>query len=148
VWQGIKLGNNNPAAVVFESAAGKIGYKIFGLVLWSAAITSVVGSAFTSVSFARSIHPFVEKYFRQIIIGFIIFSTIIFLIIGEPLKVLITVGAINGLILPFALGIILLAASKKNIYKDYNHPRWLSIVGWIVVVVMTYMGVRGIAAWF
>lgn len=147
VWHGVTLENENPAAVVFESAAGKIGYKIFGLVLWSAAITSVVGSAFTSVSFARSIHPVVEKYFRQIIIGFIIFSTIIFLIVGEPVKILITVGAINGLILPFALGIILTAAWKKNIYTDYNHPKWLSVAGWIVVIVMTYMGVKGIAAW-
>jgi Mn2+/Fe2+ NRAMP family transporter len=147
VWHGVTLGNENPAAMVFESAAGKIGYKIFGLVLWSAAITSVVGSAFTSVSFARSIHPAVEKYFRQIIIGFIIFSTLVFLIVGEPVKILITVGAINGLILPFALGIILAAAGKKDIYADYNHPKWLSLVGWVVVIVMTYMGVKGIAAW-
>lgn len=147
VWHGVSLGNQNPAAVVFESAAGRIGYKIFGLVLWSAAITSVVGSAFTSVSFARSSHPAIEKNFRLIIIGFIIFSTIIFLVVGEPVNVLITVGAINGLILPFALGIILSAARKKNIYKDYNHPKWLSVAGWIVVIVMTYMGVKGIAAW-
>jgi len=147
VWHGVSLGSDNPAAVVFESAAGKIGYKIFGLVLWSAAITSVVGSAFTSVSFARSIHPAVEKYFRRIIISFIIFSTIIFLIVGEPVKILITVGAINGLILPFALGIILAAAGKKNIYIHYNHPKWLSVIGWIVVIVMTYMGVKGILAW-
>ncbi|MBI3481742.1 MAG: divalent metal cation transporter [Bacteroidetes bacterium] len=147
VWQGISLGNDNPAAVVFESAAGRIGYKIFGLVLWSAAITSVVGSAFTSISFARSIHPLLEKYFRHIIIAFIIFSTIVFLIIGQPVKVLIVVGAINGLILPFALAIILSAAWKKNIYADYNHPKWLSLIGWIVVVVMTYMGVRGISTW-
>jgi Mn2+/Fe2+ NRAMP family transporter len=147
VWQGVTLGNQNPAATVFESAAGNIGYKIFGLVLWSAAITSVVGSAFTSVSFARSIHPTIEKLFRQIIIGFIIFSTIIFLMVGEPVKILITVGAINGLILPFALAIILAAAWKKNIYADYNHPKWLSVIGWIVVVVMTYMSLRGIASW-
>jgi len=126
VWQGISLGNENPAAVVFESAAGKIGYRIFGLVLWSAAITSVVGSAFTSVSFARSIHPLIEKYFRQIIISFIILSTVVFLLVGQPVKVLITVGAINGLILPFALAIILLAAWRKDIYKEYRHPKWLS----------------------
>ncbi len=147
VWQGISLGNENPAAVVFESAAGKIGYRIFGLVLWSAAITSVVGSAFTSISFAMSIHPLIEKYFRQIIIGFIIFSTVVFLIVGQPVKVLITVGAINGLILPFALAIILLAAWKKDIYKEYRHPKWLSVIGWMVVVVMTYMSVKGISAW-
>lgn len=147
VWHGVSLGNDNPAAVVFESAAGKIGYKIFGLVLWAAAITSVVGSAFTSVSFTRSIHPWIERNFRQIIIGFIVFSTVIFLIIGQPVKILIAVGAINGLILPFALGIILSGAWKKNIYPDYNHPKWLSVIGWIVVVVMTYMGAKGILAW-
>jgi len=148
VWQGIALGNDNPAAVVFESAAGKIGYKIFGLVLWSAAITSVVGSAFTSVSFARSIHSSVEKYFRYIIIAFIVFSTGFFLMVGQPVRVLIAVGAINGLILPFALAIILSAAWRKNIYKDYKHPKWLSVIGWIVVVVMTYMGAKGIASYF
>ncbi|HTH55375.1 MAG TPA: NRAMP family divalent metal transporter [Cyclobacteriaceae bacterium] len=147
VWSGVVLGSENPAAVVFESAAGKVGYKIFGLVLWSAAITSVVGSAFTSVSFARSIHVSIEKYFKQIIVGFIVFSTAIFLIVGEPVKVLITVGAINGLILPFALGIILSAAGKKNIYVGYSHPKWLLVVGWIVVLVMTYMGAKGILSW-
>ncbi len=147
VWKGILLGNENPAAIVFESAAGKIGYKIFGLVLWSAAITSVVGSAFTSVSFAKSIHPSVEKYFRHLIIGFIVFSTIIFLLVGQPVKVLMAAGAVNGLVLPFALAIILSSTFKKDILEDYRHPLWLSIIGWIVVVVMAYMGVRGIASW-
>jgi len=144
VWQGISLGNENPAVVVFESAAGRIGYKIFGLVLWSAAITSVVGSAFTSISFAKSIHPSVEKYFRHLIIVFILLSTIIFLIVGEPVKVLVAAGAINGLVLPFALAIILSSTFKKDILLNYKHPLWLSILGWIVVIVMTYIGVQGL----
>ncbi len=148
VWQGISLGNNNPAAVVFQSAAGKVGYKIFGLVLWSAAITSVVGSAFTSVSFAKSLAPFVEKNFRQIIISFIVLSTIVFIIVGQPVKILIAVGAINGLILPFSLAIILSAAWRKSIYPDYSHPKWLSVIGWIVVAVMTYMAIQGLRNWF
>lgn len=144
VWQGISLGNENPAAMVFASAAGRIGYKIFGLVLWSAAITSVVGSAFTSISFAKSIHPSVEKYFRHLIIVFILLSTIIFLIVGEPVKVLVAAGAINGLVLPFALAIILSSTFKKDILLNYKHPLWLSILGWIVVIVMTYIGVQGL----
>ncbi|HEV8512504.1 MAG TPA: NRAMP family divalent metal transporter, partial [Cyclobacteriaceae bacterium] len=115
VWKGISLGNENPAAVVFESAAGRIGYKIFGLVLWSAAITSVVGSAFTSVSFAKSIHPFIEKYFRHFIIVFIVFSTIVFLLVGQPVKLLVAAGAVNGLVLPFALAIILSSTFKKDL---------------------------------
>ena len=146
VWQGIALSKTNPAATVFETAAGQLGYKIFGLVLWSAAITSVVGSAFTSVTFAKLLHPTVTKNFRQIIIAFIIFSTTIFLIVGQPVKVLIAAGAVNGLILPFALSIILLAAYKKNITGNYKHPYWLSIAGWIVVLAMAYMGAKAIIA--
>jgi Mn2+/Fe2+ NRAMP family transporter len=147
VWKGISLGNDNPAAVVFETAAGRIGYRIFGLVLWSAAITSVVGSAFTSVSFAKSIHSSVDKYFRHLIIVFILFSTIVFLWVGEPVKLLIAAGAVNGLVLPLALAIILSATFKKELLQNYNHPKWLTLIGWIVVIVMTYMGVKGVAAW-
>jgi Mn2+/Fe2+ NRAMP family transporter len=148
VWQGIVLSKENPAATVFQTAAGEIGYKIFGLVLWCAAITSVVGSAFTSVTFAKSLHPAVTKNFKQVIIVFIVLSTLIYLQIGQPVKVLIMAGAINGLILPFALSIILLAAYKKNIIAHYRHPYWLSITGWLVVVAMTYMGGKAIAALF
>lgn len=148
VWQGITLSEQNPAATVFQTAAGQIGIKLFGLVLWSAAITSVVGSAFTSVTFAKLLHPAVSKYFRQIIIAFILFSTTVFLIVGKPVKVLIMAGAINGLILPFALTLILLAAHKKNILGNYKHPLWLSAAGWIVVLAMTYMGIKTLAVYF
>ncbi len=144
VWQGITLSDQNPAATVFQTAAGQAGIKIFGLVLWSAAITSVVGSAFTSVTFAKLLHPAVTKYFRQIIIVFILFSTVVFLLVGQPVKVLVMAGAVNGLILPFALAIVLLAANNKNIIGSYKHQRWLSIAGWLVVVAMTYMGIRAI----
>ncbi len=144
VWQGITLSEQNPAATVFQTAAGQVGIKIFGLVLWSAAITSVVGSAFTSVTFAKLLHPSVTKYFRLIIIVFILFSTVVFLLVGQPVKVLVMAGAVNGLILPFALTIILLAANNNNIIGSYKHPRWLLIAGWIVVLAMTYMGVRAI----
>jgi Mn2+/Fe2+ NRAMP family transporter len=148
VWQGIAFSTENPAATVFQTAAGEVGYKIFGLVLWSAAITSVVGSAFTSVTFAKLLHPAVTKNFRAIIVTFIVFSTIVFLIVGQPVKVLVMAGAINGLILPFALAIILLAAYKKNIVGNYKHPYWMAVAGWIVVMAMTYMGIKTVSGLF
>jgi Mn2+/Fe2+ NRAMP family transporter len=149
VWQGIALSTENPAATVFQTAAGELGYKIFGLVLWSAAITSVVGSAFTSVTFAKLLHPAVTKKFRAVIVTFIIFSTIVFLILGkQPVEVLVTAGAVNGLILPFALAIILLAAYKKCITGNYKHPYWLAVAGWVVVMAMAYMGVKVLGGLF
>ena len=144
VFSGGTLDSSNPAASVFQIAAGGIGYKIFGIVLWSAAITSVIGSAYTSVSFIKTFHPALEKNQRLIITAFILFSTIIFFVVGRPVKVLVVVGALNGLILPFALALMLIAVLKYRIVGNYKHPSWMSITGWLVVAAMTWMGAKTI----
>lgn len=141
IYKGLSLDTSNPAASVFKLAAGNLGYKIFGIVMWSAATTSIIGSAYTSVSFIRSFSDKIENNYKNIIIAFIVFSTIIFAIIGQPVKVLIFVGAINGLILPISLFSILLGAHNKKVVGNYKHPKYLTALGFIVVAVMTYMGI-------
>ncbi|MBN8251290.1 divalent metal cation transporter [Priestia flexa] len=140
VSQGLQIDASNPPASVFQLAAGNIGYKIFGVVMWSAAITSVIGAAYTSVSFIRTFSKRLEQHHKWVIIGFIIVSTLCFVVIGKPVKVLLLVGAINGLILPIALGTLLVAAYRKDIVGDYKHPLWLTISGSLVVIVMALMG--------
>ncbi|WP_305952787.1 NRAMP family divalent metal transporter [Emticicia oligotrophica] len=144
VMAGFTLSKDNPPASVFQSAAGEIGYKIFGVVIWCAAITSVVGAAYTSVSFLRTFHPNFEKYNRQIIIGFIIFSTIIFVWVGKPVKTLVFVGMLNGFVLPIALAIMLIASKKSRLMGSYKHSLILQIIGWIVVAVMSAMVIYGL----
>ncbi len=140
VAQGIKLASTNPAASVFQSAAGLIGYKFFGVVLWSAAITSVVGASYTTVTFWKTLVPAVNKYEKIVVSCFIILSTIIFVLVGNPVKLLVLAGAVNGLILPVALAVILVAATKSSLVRDYKHPLLLQAFGWAVVAVMTWMG--------
>ena len=140
VAKGINLAADNPAASVFQSAAGELGYKFFGIVIWSAAITSVVGASFTTVSFWKTLVPVVGKKERIIISAFIIVSTLLFILIGNPVKLLIMAGAVNGLILPVALAVMLLAAGKSGVVKDYQHPLLLQLFGWAVVVAMSIMG--------
>jgi Mn2+/Fe2+ NRAMP family transporter len=141
VAQGLQIDPSNPPASVFNLAAGNIGYKMFGIVMWSAAVTSVVGAAYTSVSFIRTFSPLLEKYHKWLIIGFIVISTVVFVSIGKPVAVMIMVGALNGLILPIALGVMLLAAHKKKIVGDYKHPIWMTVFGLLIVAAMSYMGV-------
>lgn len=141
VAQGLTLDPSNPPASVFKLAAGNIGYKIFGVVMWAASITSVVGAAYTSVSFIRTFHPILEKYHKWIIIGFIAISTLVFVLVGRPVKILILVGSLNGLILPISLGVMLVAAYRTKIVGDYKHPLWMTIFGVIIVIAMAYMGV-------
>lgn len=150
VTAGGKLAAGNPPASVFQIAAGSLGYKFFGIVLWSAAITSVVGCAYTSVSFMRSMSKTVDKFNSYTIMLFIIISTIIFVAVGRPVTVLVIVGSLNGLILPVTLGAMLLAArNKKIVGTEYHHPMWLLIFGILAMLVSAYAGatsLTGIAA--
>jgi Mn2+/Fe2+ NRAMP family transporter len=138
--QGAVLNKDNPASTIFHFAAGEIGLRIFGIVLWSAAISSVVGASYTSVSFFKTFHPLFAKYERLCISIFIVLTTCIFVLIGKPRELLLFAGAINGLILPIALSIMLIAATKNRIMKGYKHPLWMQLAGWSVVLVMSWMG--------
>ncbi|MFC7666337.1 NRAMP family divalent metal transporter [Hymenobacter humi] len=133
---GAVLEAENPAAGVFRAAAGEIGFRIFGVILWSAAISSVVGAAYTSVSFFKTFHPIFERYERVCISAFIMLSTAIFVLVGKPTQLLVFAGAINGLILPIALAIVLVAATSRRLMGAYHHPRWMLAAGWVVVVIM------------
>ncbi|MDO5040568.1 MAG: divalent metal cation transporter [Peptoniphilus sp.] len=142
VSSGAALDESNVAASAFQIAAGNIGYKIFGIVYCAAAVTSVVGAAFTSVSFLRTLFKPVDENANKVTIGFIVVSTLIFIIVGQPQTLLILVGAVNGLILPVTLAVMLIASTKKSIVGDYVHPTYLRILGWIVCVIAAYVGVQ------
>lgn len=134
----------NPPASVFRLATGEGGYRLFGMVMWAAAVTSVVGSAYTSVSFLQGIVPSAERHRARWTVGFITVSALVFLMVGRPVGLLITAGAVNGLILPVSLGAMLLVTRRVALVGGYRHPRWLVWSGAVVVVAMALMGVRSL----
>ncbi len=141
VSKGIQLDTNNPAATVFESAGGRWGLFIFGMVLWSAAISSVVGASYTSFTFIKHIqNKWIQKE-RWIISLFIIASTLIFITVGKPKDLLLLAGLVNGLILPIALAVMLIAGRKLTILKQFKYPLWMEMAGWLVVLLMGGMSV-------
>ncbi len=138
-------GISNPAAYAFLVGAGNIAYRFAGLVILCAALTSIIGAAYTSVSFLKTFHPSIEKNENWWIIGFIAVSTLIMTILGGAAKLLVLAGAVNGLILPISLGVCLVAAKNKRIMgEDYRHPTWLFVLGIIVVLVAAYVGVTSL----
>ena len=139
VSQGVTLDPKNPASTPFEYVAGNIGLLIFGVVIWAASITSVIGAAYTSVSFITGFSPAIARHRNWWVIGFIAVSTAVLATVGRPAQILVLVGTLNGLILPISLGLILLAAYKTNIVGDYKHPLWMTAAGLIVVVLMAVL---------
>ena len=136
------LDPDNPAADAFLIGAGEIGYRFFGLVLLCAALTSIVGCAYTSVSFLKTFHKSIEKHENAVIVGFIALSTVVMAVFEQPAVLLVLAGAVNGLILPITLGVCLIASKKKAIMgEDYKHPTLLLILGIIVVIASAYLGI-------
>lgn len=140
VSRGLAIGTENPPASVFQLAAGQVGYKLFGVVMFAAAVTSIIGSAYTSISFLKSMVPSVAAHENRWIIGFIMLSTLVFVTIGKPVSLLVWAGALNGFILPITLGTLLVAAYRPGVVgTTYRHPLWLAVFGGLVVLVMTGM---------
>ncbi len=139
------LAADNPAADVFRRATGPIGYTAFGVIMWSAAMSSIVGSAYTSVSFLRGLVPQADERRTRLVVAFITVSTLVFIAVGRPVKVLVAVGALNGLILPLALGTMLVAAGRPAIVGTYRHPKWMTWSAAVVAVAMAALGARALA---
>lgn len=140
VSKGLALDPANPPGSVFQLATGDIGYRIFGVVMWTAAITSLIGAAYTSVSFLRDLHPAIDRHWQRAVISLITASTIVFILTGRPARTMVVVGTINGLILPLALGTMLVAAHRPGIVGEYRQPRWHTLGGAAVAIAMAIAG--------
>jgi Mn2+/Fe2+ NRAMP family transporter len=147
---GVTLTSNNMAAEAFGAAAGEIGMRMFGIVLWAAALTSVVGAAYTSVSFVT--HTGTSDRKRNLItVAFIAFCAVVYLFLGQaPQQLLIFAGGFNGLILPIGFGVLLWVAwRRRDLLHGYSYPKWLLAVGiaaWLLTLFLGWNSLTGLAA--
>jgi Mn2+/Fe2+ NRAMP family transporter len=147
VGTGVALDPSNPTASAFEAVAGQLGLRVFGMILWTAAITSVIGASYTSVSFVTSFRPGFERYRSLLVAAFIIASASVFVIAGAaPVPLLIFAGAFNGLILPTGMAVMLWVALRRpDLLGGYRYPRWLAAIGVLGWLVTIYLGWRSLA---
>jgi Mn2+/Fe2+ NRAMP family transporter len=138
---GVTLATDDPAGSAFQAAAGDIGLRVFGLILWAAAVTSVIGAAYTSVSFMTSSRT-PERTRNLITVGFIAVTAAIFVVIEEaPVTLLIFAGTFNGLILPVGFGVLLWVAwRRRDLLGGYRYPAWLLVVGVLAWLLTVYLG--------
>jgi Mn2+/Fe2+ NRAMP family transporter len=148
VSKGIVLPTENPAVYVFEWAAGKGGRIVFGVILWCASITSVIASAYTSVSFLATGSSLVGQNFRFTIIMFMLFSTGIFIGLGSPTKLLVMAGTFNGLVLPVALLCVLWSIFTNPQLPLLKKPLWLLVIGWVIAFLLLFSGLFGVWSFF
>jgi Mn2+/Fe2+ NRAMP family transporter len=142
VAAGVRLDAANPAASAFASAAGEVGLRVFGLVLWAASVTSVIGASYTSISFLVGTGAHLDRR-RNLAVGiFIALAAVVYLLAGAaPVPLLIFAGAFNGLILPIGVAAMLWVALRRaDLLAGYCYPRGLAVIGVAAWLVTLYLG--------
>ena len=142
---GATLDSANPAADAFRQGAGEVGYFIFGLVLFVASITSVVGNSYMAISLIKTLFPIVARNEKVWCVGFIIITSLGTVTMNMPILLLMLAGLVNSIILPIVLGMILVATRRKDIVGDYKHPVYLTFTGIAIVVVMAASSMTNIS---
>jgi Mn2+/Fe2+ NRAMP family transporter len=149
VQTGVQLNRDAPVFDAFRAGGGQIGYILSGFVFWSAAITSVVGCSYTSMTFLPALRD--ETVRSRVIIAFIALSlgaTLGLKWLGWKLTpLLILAGTVNGILMPVVLGVVLLASRRRDIVGEYAHPWWAMAIGciaWIITVIMAYRTITNI----
>jgi len=143
---GASLDPDNQAASAFSQAAGEVGLRVFGVVLWAAAITSVIGASYTTVTFVTSRTKTSERTRTILVCAFIVFTTMVFVAVGTaPTTLLVFAGAFNGLLLPFGIGVLLWVATRRaDLLNGYAYPRLLVSVGWVAWLLTVYLAVNSV----
>lgn len=142
----------NPAGQAFGAVLGDAGLRIFGAIFWAAAISSVIGAAYTSATFLST---YTKKLaggwpLQLATVAFIVVSLIVYLSIGTaPAAILVFVGGFNGLILPIGLTVFMyIGWLRRDLLGTKKYPLWLLIAGTVVTALTWYMGAVSIGPIF
>ncbi|MEJ5997166.1 NRAMP family divalent metal transporter [Corynebacterium sp. H130] len=141
----------NPAAEAFQAAAGELGLRFFGVVLWAAALSSIIGASYTSATFLTSRAEDKKKLQNIITIVFIIISCAAYIALNTaPATLMVFAGAFNGLVLPIGFTMILYVAifRQKDLLKGYRYPMWLVVLGVLGLIVAWWLAWTSFGAVF
>lgn len=142
----------NPAGQAFAAVLGDVGMRIFGAIFWAAALSSVIGAAYTSATFLSAFSKRLDKGWplQLATVAFITVSLIVYLSIGTaPATLLVFVGGFNGLILPIGLTIFMyIGWFRPQLLRVDKYPKWLLIIGTAATLVMWYTAAESVGPIF
>jgi len=149
--QGIQIETAKDAALALKPLAGKYCFVLFGIGLLNAAIfsTAVIPlSTSYAICEAFGWESGVGKSFREapvfmgIYTGLVVLGALIILIPGVPLiPIMVLSQALNGILLPVILIMILLLINNKEIMGEWINSKLFNFLAWFTVVVVIILSV-------
>src|SRR5699024_5825199 len=123
----------NPAGQAFAAVLGDAGMRIFGAIFWAAALSSVIGAAYTSATFLSAFsRRLADGWPLQLAtVAFIVVSLIVYLAAGTaPATLLVVVFCFIGLLVPICLTIFMYNGwFRPQLLRTDSYPEWLLTVG-------------------
>lgn len=151
------IGSAADAALALRPLAGNAAYFLFAVGIIGTGMLAVpVLAGSTSYALSESLgwreglfHKLKEAYaFYGVIIISMILGIILNFIHIDPIRALIYSAVANGLVAPVVLILIVQMSADKNIMGRRANSRWVSMIGWFVVTLMTVAGIAAIISLF
>jgi Mn2+/Fe2+ NRAMP family transporter len=155
--QGLTITTAADAAEALRPLAGTGAFALFAIGIIGTgmlAIPVLAGSASYAFSEAFGLKEGLDKKLKQAygFYGVIILSMLIGLGINflgiDPIKALIFSAVLNGLISPVLLILIMLVGGNKEIMGKWKNGPVSTILGWLLVIIMTLAGIATIISLF
>ena len=147
----IGLGEISSAADLAKSLAplyGDFASYFLGIGLFAAGITSAITAPLAAAYVARGCFGWESglksKQFRAV--WFLILSLgVVFSSLGiKPIEIIKFAQVANGILLPVVAGILLWMVNKKVVLGKYVNSKFQNILGFIILIVTIFLGLRGL----
>jgi Mn2+/Fe2+ NRAMP family transporter len=92
------------------------------------------------LSFVRTLWGPLQRHLRASLVLFVGIALAFYMFLGRPVQLLILAGGLNGLILPVTLGVVLVAARRRDLMGEYRHPATWLAAGWLAWAVSLAAG--------
>lgn len=122
----------------FNEIYGNFGGVALGILFIIAAITSIAATTYTAGTMIKSYNIALHNHLNIVLVMYIITAWLIYLIVYQPVSLILLSFALNGILIPVILGGVLHATRRPDIVGEYKHPLWMSIFG-VLALIFTFI---------
>ncbi len=130
----------------FQQKIGMIGVYALGIGLFAAGFSSAITSPYAASIIATSVFGAERKNTVRLVWGAVLLIGFIFGISGvKPIPVILTVQALNGLILPLITGFLILIVNDRNLIpENARHAGWYNIILLLILGSVLLIGLNNV----
>lgn len=149
VWAGTTVDSFSSfeaLAAVFKNQVGAWGASALALGLFAAGFSSAITSPYAASVVATTVFGFQKKWQIRVLWGVVLLTGFFFGISGiKPVPVIVTVQALNGLILPLlVVYLTIIVNDHRLIGQSFRHAAWYNAVLFGILLVVLVIGLNNV----